>query len=87
MGGSEEDEAPEVSDVFSVVGEVWVEFKVEVYVQVVATHYYEAIGVFFLVDDQQSRTVLLPFVVCDVDKHFGSRHEQDGTVVFVEPPL
>jgi hypothetical protein len=85
--GCEEDHGAEFVEVLGVVGEVGVHFEVEVYVQVLYAHDGDAVGVFLLVDHQQSDAVLLPFGAFDVDQHFGAGHEDDVAVVVVEAPF
>lgn len=52
LGGGKEDEAPEIADVLGVVGEVGVEFKVEVDIKIECAYDGEAIGESFLVEYQ-----------------------------------
>ncbi len=87
LGGSQENQAFEVSDVFGVVGEIGVELEVEVDVQIDGAHDGKAVGVLLLVDHQQPRTVFLPLFALDVDEKFGPCHEKDRSAVLLESPL
>ena len=75
LRGRQEDEALQIPDVLGVVGEVGVEFKVEVDVQVNGAQDGEAVRVPLLVDDQQSRAVLLPLLLVNMDEHLRPGHE------------
>jgi hypothetical protein len=49
--------------------------------------YAKAIGVFFLVKDEETRTVLLPVCPIDVDEHLYSIYEENNPLIFLEASL
>ncbi len=87
LGGGQEDEAAKVSNVLGIVGEVRIQFKIEVYIQVVGAHDAKAVCELFLEEDEKSRTVLLPVGPFQVDEHFHASDEQDYSAVFIQSSL
>lgn len=47
----------------------------------------KAVRVFLLVEDEQSRAILLPVGSVYVDEHLNSVHEKDDSLVLVEATL
>ena len=87
MGRSQEDQTLQVADVLGVVGKVGIELEVEVDVQVQGTQNGEPKCISLLVDHQQSRAILLPLFLVDVNEHFGSGNEENRPSILVEPEL
>ena len=84
LGGRQEDELAKVADVLGVVGEVRVEYEVEVDVEVGSAHDGQPVGVPLLVEHEYTGAVLLPLDVLDVDEHLAAGHEEDDAVVLAE---
>ena len=87
MGGSQKYQTSQISYVLCVVRKVSVELEVKVDVEIDGAENGEAVGVSFLVDDEQSWAIFLPLFLIDVDEHFSSGDEEDNSVIFAEPFL
>ncbi len=87
LGGGQEDEAPDIPDILGVVGEVGVQFEVEIDVHIQSADDCEAVGVSFLVEHQQPGAVFLPLILVDVNKHLGAGHKNQRAVVLIKPRL
>ena len=84
---SQEDQTTQVTNVLSIVGKVRIQLEVEVDIQVQSTHDGKTMSVPLLVEHQQTRTVLLPLLLVDMNEHLSASHENQMTVVLAEPRL
>ena len=84
---SQEDQTTQVTNVLSIVGKVRIQLEVEVDIQVQSTHNGKTMSVPLLVEHQQTRTVLLPLFLVDMNEHLSASHENQMTVVLAEPRL
>ena len=84
---SQEDQTPKISNILGVIGEVGVELEIKIDIEIYGADNSEAIGISFLVDDEQTWTILLPFLLINMYEHFGSGDKEDNSIIFAESLL